>query len=83
MLEVNARLQAEAARLGADAVIRVTYTKTVGLLFRRRLKADGIAVKRVESIAEDGKSPAIGPDVPDDENAGDAAIVWSSYSYCG
>ncbi|NJC70945.1 hypothetical protein HC031_14650 [Planosporangium thailandense] len=63
MLEVNAQLQAQAARLGADAVIRVVYTG-----HGRRLKAVGIAVKRVVSVV-----PATVDII---------AAEWDAYSYC-
>jgi hypothetical protein len=81
VLEVNAQLQAEAVRLGADSVIRINYTKTVGCSWRQ-LKADGIAVKRVTSPAEASKLRSFGSDTPIDENGG-VTVGVGSYSYCG
>jgi hypothetical protein len=81
VLEVNAQLQAEAIRLGADSVIRINYTKTAGCSWRQ-LKADGIAVKRVESPADASKLHSFASNATIDENSVVTAGL-GTYSYCG
>jgi DNA-directed RNA polymerase subunit RPC12/RpoP len=42
--DINLKLQEEAAKIGANAVIRVVYDRGISLMSYKVLRADGIAV---------------------------------------
>ncbi len=48
---VNAQLREMAARLGADAVIRIEYNKGISMSSWNSLKGTGVAVKRTDRAA--------------------------------